>query len=138
MAKLQEARGVLRRRGNHTLTGGFCVYSIAEIGDRIITDLGVPNGLDAFLDECDGQELTIWFTKPFADKKQVLAIKLPDGKLYYSVPGWGGIIFFVVLALIGCLFFGLGLLLLPLIFDLVGMNFEAGQWARQGGIEIRR
>ena len=67
-----------------------------------------------------------------------MAIQLPDGRLYYTLPGWSVVVLFLFFALIGSLFFGLGLLLLPLVYSLAQMNWAEPTWSTQGGIEIKK
>ncbi|MEA1648415.1 hypothetical protein UAJ10_05235 [Nitrospirillum sp. BR 11164] len=136
MTQLQQVTGQLRRLGNSTIEQNSCTYSMMQVDDTILSGVVVPNVLDVFVQESHMRNTTLYVFRPSANKALVLAVRNASGKLYYSLPGAQPLAALIVFALLGCLAFGAGLLLLPLIFDVMRMNGLGRRFAADGGIEI--
>jgi hypothetical protein len=130
MADMQEYTGKLRMLGNGTWSpnGKILAYSMIEIGDHLLTQVGVGNTLDNFVGRALKQEgdTTLYvkggsvFGRAFGLGARIVGVRLPDGNLYYqklsAVPAW----LFIVLGILTIPACGLGLLVLPMGVLLLG------------------
>ncbi|MEA1647819.1 hypothetical protein UAJ10_02140 [Nitrospirillum sp. BR 11164] len=137
----EEISGRLHRLGNSVLDDNSRLYSMVElaaVGNSapiIMTNLHVPAALDVYLRECLGEEATIWVTKT-GNGHSLIGVRLPSGKIYYTVPGTSGLVAAVIICAVGCLFFFIGLVLLPSIFAVAAANRIGAELASRGGVQI--
>ncbi|MDZ5649426.1 hypothetical protein [Nitrospirillum sp. BR 11828] len=125
--------GHLTLLGDHTMTRQVCEYSVIRVDKTVLSKAVVPLGLNGFLAEAMGDQVTLYYVKPMGYFGRHILVGLESSGGQYYVKENALRIFILLIGGIALIpLLGFGLLFLPQAFAGLAFNGVASELQSRG------